>query len=53
MSAENKETSKDYIETPETNPVMESLVRPNVAALDDVLGKPFKLLDDGFFRVIE
>ena len=53
MSAENKETSKDYIETPETNPVMESLVRPNVAALDDVLGKPFKVLDDGFIRVID
>jgi thymidylate synthase (FAD) len=35
------------------NPVLESLERPKVAALDEVLGKPFKVLDDGFIRVID
>jgi thymidylate synthase (FAD) len=34
-------------------PVLESLDRPSVAALDDVLGKPFKVLDDGFIRVVD
>lgn len=53
MTTENKESSKEYTEAPETNPVMESLVRPNVAALDEVLGQPFKVLDDGFIRVID
>ncbi|MBE2219517.1 MAG: FAD-dependent thymidylate synthase [Ignavibacteria bacterium] len=32
---------------------MESLTRPVVPALDEVLGKPFKVLDDGFIRVID
>jgi thymidylate synthase (FAD) len=53
MTSENKDASNDYTEAPEANPVMESLVRPNVAALDEVLGKPFKVLDDGFIRVID
>ena len=53
MAENNQSDNKEYIETPETNPVMESLERPNVAALDDILGKPFKVLDDGFIRVID
>ncbi|MCC6865261.1 MAG: FAD-dependent thymidylate synthase [Ignavibacteria bacterium] len=32
---------------------MESLERPKVQPLDEVLGKPFKVLDDGFIRVID
>ncbi|MBL8016207.1 MAG: FAD-dependent thymidylate synthase [Ignavibacteria bacterium] len=32
---------------------MESLTRPVVPALDEILGKPFKVLDDGFIRVID
>ncbi len=31
----------------------ENLVRPQVAELDAILGKPFKVLDDGFIRVID
>jgi thymidylate synthase (FAD) len=31
----------------------EKLFRLNVPALDDILGKPFKVLDDGFVRVID
>jgi len=31
----------------------EKLPRLNVPALDDILGKPFKVLDDGFVRVID
>lgn len=54
MSAENKDSiNKEYTEVPETNPIMESLERPKVAALDEILGKPFKVLDDGFIRVID
>ncbi|MCI0449241.1 MAG: FAD-dependent thymidylate synthase [Chlorobi bacterium] len=34
-------------------PVLESLERPRVAALDEVLGKPFKVLDDGFVRLVD
>ena len=45
--------SKEYTEEPEVNPVLESLERPGVQALDDILGKPFKVLDDGFIRVID
>jgi len=29
------------------------LTRPGVAALDQILGKPFRVLDDGFVRVID
>jgi thymidylate synthase (FAD) len=31
----------------------ESLVRPRVEALDAILGKPFRVLDDGFVRVVD
>jgi thymidylate synthase (FAD) len=29
------------------------LSRPTVSALDEILGKPFKVLDDGFIRVVD
>jgi thymidylate synthase (FAD) len=29
------------------------LERPRVLALDEILGQPFKVLDDGFVRVID
>ncbi|RMF61718.1 MAG: FAD-dependent thymidylate synthase [Calditrichaeota bacterium] len=31
----------------------EHLIRPKVEALEEILGKPFKVLDDGFIRVID
>src|SRR5580765_8900476 len=31
----------------------EQLARPSVAAMDAILGGPFKVLDDGFVRVID
>jgi len=34
-------------------PVLEFLERPKAASLDEVLGKPFKVLDDGFVRVVD
>ena len=34
-------------------PEAEHLERPNSASLDEVLGKPFKVLDDGFIRVVD
>ena len=40
----------DSIEMNETNGPME---RPHVAALDAVLGKPFRVLDDGLVRVVD
>ncbi|MCD6234889.1 MAG: FAD-dependent thymidylate synthase [Candidatus Marinimicrobia bacterium] len=33
--------------------IMEKLVRFNSKALDEILGKPFKVLDDGFVRVVD
>jgi thymidylate synthase (FAD) len=35
------------------DPKFELLKRKHVKALDDILGKPFQVLDDGFIRVIE
>ena len=29
------------------------LIRPTVPELDEILGKPFKVLDDGFIRVVD
>ncbi|MCW5895607.1 MAG: FAD-dependent thymidylate synthase [Bacteroidetes bacterium] len=37
----------------ETTTTAEKLERLRVAALDDILGVPFKVLDDGFVRVID
>jgi len=34
-------------------PQLENLKRPVVSSLDDILGKAFKVLDDGFIRVID
>ena len=31
----------------------EKISRPQVKALDEILGKPFKVLDDGFVRVVD
>ena len=31
----------------------EDISRPQVKALDDMLGKPIKVLDDGFIRVVD
>ena len=31
----------------------ERVVRPEVAALDEILGRPFRVLDDGFVRAID
>jgi thymidylate synthase (FAD) len=35
------------------NEISGPLERPRVAALDAILGKPFKVLDDGFVRVVD
>jgi thymidylate synthase (FAD) len=32
---------------------LEKLERPRVASMEEILGKPFKILDDGFVRVID
>jgi thymidylate synthase (FAD) len=45
------ETSRMTQETEPTQP--EKLERPRVAALDLVLGRPFRVLDDGFVRVVD
>jgi len=34
-------------------PQLENLERPVVSSLDDILGKPFQVLDDGFIRVVD
>jgi thymidylate synthase (FAD) len=34
-------------------PRPEALPRPRAAALDELLGRPFKVLDDGFVRVVD
>lgn len=39
--------------TDSQKPELEKLDRPQVKALDDILGVPFKVLDDGFIRVID
>ncbi len=38
---------------PEKTPQAEALPRPRVPALDEILGKPFPVLDDGLVRVID
>jgi thymidylate synthase (FAD) len=53
LQEEPKELSKEYSEDAPQNPVLESLERQKVEALDKVLGVPFKVLDDGFIRVID
>ena len=46
-------TSDEQIEQPEQITAPEQLVRPAPPALDEILGKPFKVLDDGFVRVVD
>jgi len=41
------------IETPEERSAAELLPRVHVPALDAMLGRPFKVLDDGFVRVLD
>jgi thymidylate synthase (FAD) len=50
-----QETQKDKKETIqlEQKPEIEKLERPVVQPLEDVLGVPFKVLDDGFIRVVD
>ena len=38
---------------PQREPVAEKLARPHVAALDEILGVPFPVLDDGLVRVVD
>ncbi len=38
---------------PEENEKIEALTRVAIPAIDAILGKPFKVLDDGFIRVID
>ena len=40
-------------EVPEQKAEPEQLARPGVPELDAILGKPFKVLDDGFIRVVD
>lgn len=40
-------------EKPAEQPAAEKLERPGVEALDEILGKPFMVLDDGFIRVVD
>ncbi len=40
-------------ETITEKPEAEHLERPGSAPLDEILGKPFKVLDDGFIRVVD
>ncbi len=37
----------------EEQPQLEKLERPIVQSLDEILGKPFNVLDDGFVRVVD
>ncbi|NCQ34869.1 thymidylate synthase (FAD), partial [bacterium] len=38
---------------PQQTPQAEALARPHVPALDQILGKPFPVLDDGLVRVVD
>lgn len=53
LQKEEKDIAKEYTEEVPQNPVLEALERPHVEALDKILGVPFKVLDDGFIRVID
>ena len=35
------------------DPKFEKISRPQVPALDEILGEPLKVLDDGFVRVVD
>jgi thymidylate synthase (FAD) len=53
QSASSQSAGPDVDETPEERPEAEHLPRPRVAALDEMLGVPIKVLDDGFVRVLD
>jgi thymidylate synthase (FAD) len=44
--------TEEYRETPEKEE-LQKLSRPQVEELDKILGVPFKVLDDGFIRVVD
>jgi thymidylate synthase (FAD) len=44
--------TEEYRETPEKEE-LQKLSRPQVEGLDKILGVPFKVLDDGFVRVVD
>ena len=44
--------TEEYRETPEKEE-LQKLQRPRVEELDKILGVPFKVLDDGFIRVVD
>src|SRR5215510_1659491 len=51
----NPDLSKSASDAPvlEAQQVPERLTRPSVPALDTILGQPFRVLDDGFVRVVD
>ncbi len=51
----NLDSSKSASDAPESEArqVPERLTRPSVPALDTILGQPFRVLDDGFVRLLD
>ena len=51
----NPNSRKSALDTPESKArqVPEHLTRPSVSALDMILGQPFRVLDDGFVRLLD
>ena len=51
----NTDSSKSASDAPvsEAQQVPERLTRPSVPALDTILGQPFRVLDDGFVRLLD
>ena len=51
----NADSSKSASDVPEseTRQVPERLTRPSVPALDTILGQPFRVLDNGFVRLLD
>ena len=52
-SAQEALSAAPDVEAPEDRAAAEMLPRTHVAALDAMLGRPFKVLDDGFVRVLD
>jgi thymidylate synthase (FAD) len=48
-----KKTADGGATTPDREQEPALLTRPRVAALEEILGRPFRILDDGFVRVID
>jgi thymidylate synthase (FAD) len=49
----SKEPRPPVTERVERGATSERVVRPEVAALDEILGRPFRVLDEGFVRAID